>query len=168
MQPHLQSRVSRSVFMASFIAALSALASGQAAAASDVSAQPAAAYGKIAKMPTTRTIEITSQTRHINVTQLESVQLKLGEQRVNWTFDTLSTRAFPLAAIVPGLPIVPPQDVEPLASLSDAAPDTQACCVNCGSLRRAELVTPVTRCTDCGRTDGWTPAVTPPVIRPAA
>ena len=69
---------------------------------------------------------------------------------------------------VPGLPIVPPQDVEPLASLSDAAPDTQACCVNCGSLRRAELVTPVTRCTDCGRTDGWTPAVTPPVIRPAA
>ncbi len=102
MQPHLQSRVSRSVFMASFIAALSALASGQAAAASDVSAQPAAAYGKIAKMPTTRTIEITPQTRHINVTQLESVQLKLGEQRVNWTFDTLSTRAFPLAAIVPG------------------------------------------------------------------
>ena len=53
-------------------------------------------------MPTTRTIEITPQTRHINVTQLESVQLKLGEQRVNWTFDTLSTRAFPLAAIVPG------------------------------------------------------------------
>ena len=38
MQPHLQSRVSRSVFMASFIAALSALASGQAAAASDGSA----------------------------------------------------------------------------------------------------------------------------------
>lgn len=102
MQLHLQSRVSRSVFMASFIAALSALASGQAAAASDVSAQPAPAYGKIAKMPTTRTIEITPQTRHINVTQLESVQLKLGEQRVNWTFDTLSTRAFPLAAIVPG------------------------------------------------------------------
>ena len=65
MQLHLQSRVSRSVFMASFIAALSALASGQAAAASDVSAQPAAAYGKIAKMPTTRTIEITPQTRHM-------------------------------------------------------------------------------------------------------
>ena len=33
------------------VAALSALASGQAAAASDVSAQPAAAYGKIAKTP---------------------------------------------------------------------------------------------------------------------
>ena len=98
----MQLRLSRTVFMTSLLAALSASYVGQASAASDVSAQPASAYGHVAKAPSSRSIEITPQTRHINVTQLESVQLKLGEQRVNWTFDTLSTRAFPLAAIVPG------------------------------------------------------------------
>ena len=102
MQLHLQSRVSRSVFMASFIAALSALASGQAAAASDVSAQPASAYGHVAKAPSSRSIEITPQTRHINVTQLETITFKLGDKRVNWTFDTWNTQAFPLSSIVPG------------------------------------------------------------------
>jgi len=62
---------------------------------------------------------------------------------------------------IPGLPIVPPQDVAPLAPLSGAAPGSQACCVNCGSLRVAAGLSEAMPCPDCNRQDGWTPAVTP-------
>ena len=98
----MQLRLSRTVFMTSLLAALSASYVGQASAASDVSAQPASAYGHVAKAPSSRSIEITPQTRHINVTQLETITFKLGDKRVNWTFDTLNTQAFPLSSIVPG------------------------------------------------------------------
>lgn len=98
----MQLRLSRTVFMTSLLAALSASYVGQASAASDASAQPASAYGHVAKAPSSRSIEITPQTRHINVTQLETITFKLGDKRVNWTFDTLNTQAFPLSSIVPG------------------------------------------------------------------
>ena len=55
----MQLRLSRTVFMTSLLAALSASYVGQASAASDVSAQPASAYGHVAKAPSSRSIEIT-------------------------------------------------------------------------------------------------------------
>lgn len=66
---------------------------------------------------------------------------------------------------VPGLPIVPPNDVAPPPPLAGTAPDAPVCCVNCGSLRLAADVTPAMPCPDCNRRDGWTPAVTPPLAR---
>ncbi|MBB1498278.1 DUF421 domain-containing protein [Paracoccus sp. MC1862] len=66
---------------------------------------------------------------------------------------------------VPGLPIVPPDDVSPPAPLATAAPKAPVCCVNCGTLRVAADVSETTGCPDCGRRDGWTPAVTPGVAR---
>lgn len=62
---------------------------------------------------------------------------------------------------VPGLPIVPPEEVAPLAPLAGAAPDAQVCCVNCGVLQVAATVSEAMRCPNCGRRDGWTPAITP-------
>lgn len=68
---------------------------------------------------------------------------------------------------VPGLPIVPPEDVAPLPPLSAAPAEAPVCCLNCGAMRVAASVARDTRCTDCGRRDGWTPAVIPAAIRAA-
>lgn len=68
---------------------------------------------------------------------------------------------FPRETPVPGLPIVPPDDIERSAPLASAAPGAQVCCANCGALRTTAEVTETTRCPECGRRDGWTPAVTP-------
>lgn len=72
---------------------------------------------------------------------------------------------FPRETPVPGLAIIPPDDVAPPAPLADATPDAQVCCVNCGTLRVAAAVTESMRCPDCGRRDGWTPAITPAAFR---
>lgn len=71
---------------------------------------------------------------------------------------------FPRKAPVPGLPILPPDDVAAPTPLSAAPAEGPVCCVNCGTMRVAASVTPQTRCPDCGRRDGWTPAVLPAAV----
>lgn len=49
-----------------------------------------------------RTIVVGKGTRHLNVVQLETVAIRVGDKTVNWTFDALPKRSFPLSAIIPG------------------------------------------------------------------
>jgi len=68
---------------------------------------------------------------------------------------------------IPGLPIVPPGDVELPPPIAGTDPNQPVCCVNCGSLRLAAEVSETMGCPDCVRLDGWTPAVTPAAARAA-
>jgi len=61
-----------------------------------------AAYGYITNANPSRTLTVDSGTRHIKVTRLETVALKVGDRTVNWTADTLGTNSFPLSKVVPG------------------------------------------------------------------
>lgn len=57
----------------------------------------------------------------------------------------------------PGLPIVPPAEVEPLHLLRDPAmaADGQACCTRCGAVEQATAVLPDGACPHCGHRQ-WT------------
>ncbi|NMG44589.1 CzcE family metal-binding protein [Aromatoleum toluvorans] len=57
-------------------------------------AAPAAAPGRV--------IVVGKDTRYLNVEQLETVAIRSGDQTVNWTFDTMPRRSFPLSKIIPG------------------------------------------------------------------
>lgn len=82
--------------MAAVLALGVAAASGQALAAADP-------YGAKSSGTPSRTIMIDAGTRHIDVTRLETVALRLGNgESTVWTFDTLGTTSFPLSMIVPG------------------------------------------------------------------
>jgi hypothetical protein len=61
-----------------------------------------APHGYAATGSAERTVVIEPGTRWINVTQLETVELRMNGKSVAWTFDTFGTRPFPLSAIVPG------------------------------------------------------------------
>jgi hypothetical protein len=49
-----------------------------------------------------RVVSIDSSTKYLNVTRLETVQIKAGGKTVTWMFDTLGTAPFPLSKIIPG------------------------------------------------------------------
>ena len=72
------------------------------ARASSPSERELAAYGYTSSATPSRTIAVNADTRHINVTRLETVALEVGGKTVNWTFDTLGTSSFPLSKLVPG------------------------------------------------------------------
>jgi len=63
----------------------------------------------------------------------------------------------------PGLPIVPPAEVESPPVLADpaAAPEGRACCLGCGGLHEAVTVLPDGLCPDCGGCE-WTAPVSLP------
>lgn len=64
-------------------------------------AQQMAPYGYAVPGPGERTVRMTRATKYINVTPLETVRLEIDGKSVVWNFDTLGTRAFPLAKILP-------------------------------------------------------------------
>lgn len=64
-------------------------------------AHQTAPYGYAVAGPGERIIRITSATRFINVTRLETVRIDIDGKSVVWNFDTLGTRAFPLSKIFP-------------------------------------------------------------------
>lgn len=49
-----------------------------------------------------RVVSIDAGTKYLNVTRLETVQIKAGGKNVTWMFDTLGTAPFPLSKIIPG------------------------------------------------------------------
>ncbi len=89
----------RSIIAVLAVSAISTLGSSAAFAQSE---REMAAYGYTSNATPSRTITVNASTRHINVTRLETVALKVGDKTVNWTFDTLGKNSFPLSKIVPG------------------------------------------------------------------
>lgn len=62
-----------------------------------------APYGHAAPGATpVRTIVVGKDTRHLNVVRLETVAIRIGDKTINWTFDVLPQRNFPLSQIIPG------------------------------------------------------------------
>ncbi|WP_018988613.1 CzcE family metal-binding protein [Aromatoleum toluclasticum] len=49
-----------------------------------------------------RLIVVDKETRYLNVVQLETVAIRVGDRTVNWTFDAFPMRSFPLSKIIPG------------------------------------------------------------------
>lgn len=49
-----------------------------------------------------RVVSIDAGTKYLNVTRLETVQIKAGGKSVTWMFDTLGTTPFPLSKVIPG------------------------------------------------------------------
>jgi hypothetical protein len=66
------------------------------------SANQLAPYGYAATKGADREIALTSASKHLNVTRLETVKINVGGKSVAWTFDTLGTASFPLAKVIPG------------------------------------------------------------------
>lgn len=60
-----------------------------------------APYGYVATDAATRTVNIDSTTRYLNVTRFDTVKINVGGKSVTWKFDTLGTPSFPLASIIP-------------------------------------------------------------------
>ena len=89
----------RSIIAVLAVSAISTLGSSAAFAQSE---REMAAYGYTSNATPSRTITVNASTRHINVTRLETVALKVGDKTVNWTFDTLGTNSFPLSKVVQG------------------------------------------------------------------
>lgn len=61
-----------------------------------------APYGYAATKGADREVTLTSASKYLNVTRLETVKINVGGKSVAWTFDTLSTASFPLAKVIPG------------------------------------------------------------------
>jgi Cu/Ag efflux protein CusF len=81
-------------FTFAIAAATAAHAAGPAGTAAD--------YGNPVANATGRVIEVTPQTRYINVIQGEVVTLKMGEQTLTWQVNTYpNVSTFPLARIAP-------------------------------------------------------------------
>lgn len=49
-----------------------------------------------------RLLVVDKATRYLNVVQLETVAIRVGDRTVNWTFDAFPMRSFPLSKIIPG------------------------------------------------------------------
>ncbi|MCC4118140.1 CzcE family metal-binding protein [Aromatoleum toluclasticum] len=49
-----------------------------------------------------RAIVVGKETRYLNVEQLETVAIRVGDRAVIWTFDAFPRRNFPLSKIIPG------------------------------------------------------------------
>lgn len=61
-----------------------------------------APYGYAATKNADREVTLTSASKYLNVTRLETVKINVGGKSVVWTFDTKGTAAFPLANVIPG------------------------------------------------------------------
>lgn len=61
-----------------------------------------APYGYAATGAPERAVVIDSNSRYLNVVQLETVAIRMGGKTVNWTFDAFPGRSFPLSKIIPG------------------------------------------------------------------
>lgn len=62
-----------------------------------------APYGYAATGHPERIIVIDADTRWINVTRFETIELRVNGKSVVWTFDTFGTRPFPLSSVIPGV-----------------------------------------------------------------
>lgn len=65
-------------------------------------ANEAAPFGYAATGQAGRVVNIGSDTKYLNVTRGETVQINAGGKKVTWVFDTLGTAPFPLDKIIPG------------------------------------------------------------------
>lgn len=65
-------------------------------------AKEAARYGYAAAKASEREVGLPAGSRHLNVTRLETVRIDVAGKRVDWTFDTFGTAAFPLSNVIPG------------------------------------------------------------------
>ena len=61
-----------------------------------------APYGYAASRNADREVTLSSGSKYLNVTRLETIKINLGGKSVVWTFDTLCTASFPLSKIVSG------------------------------------------------------------------
>ncbi len=61
-----------------------------------------APYGYAATKGADREVTLTSTSKYLNVTRLETVKINVGGKSVVWTFDMLGLAAFPLAKAIPG------------------------------------------------------------------
>lgn len=69
---------------------------------SQPTANQLAPFGYSTTGATARVVSIDAGTKYLNVTRLETVQIKAGGKSVTWMFDTLGTTPFPLSKIIPG------------------------------------------------------------------
>ncbi len=58
--------------------------------------------GYAVSAPAHRAVTVTDETKYLNVTRLETVEIKVGDKSVTWFFDTLGLQVFPLSKIIPG------------------------------------------------------------------
>lgn len=65
-------------------------------------ARQLAPYGYATTGGASRVVDIADDTRRLDVTHLETVQIRSAEKSVTWVFDTLGTAPFPLDKILPG------------------------------------------------------------------
>jgi hypothetical protein len=74
--------------------------------ASESKGQPTAnqlaPFGYVTTGAAARVVSIDAGTKYLNVTRLETVQIKVGGKSVTWMFDTLGTASFPLSKVIPG------------------------------------------------------------------
>lgn len=61
-----------------------------------------APFGYATNGAAARVVTIEAGTKYLNVTRLETVQIKAGGKSVTWMFDTLGTAPFPLSKVIPG------------------------------------------------------------------
>ncbi|MCE1243655.1 CzcE family metal-binding protein [Oryzomicrobium sp.] len=52
--------------------------------------------------PANRVVTVTDDTKYLNATRLETVEIRVGEKSVTWFFDTLGLQVFPLSKIISG------------------------------------------------------------------
>ena len=73
---------------------------------SESTAQPTdnqmAPFGYKAVAAPDREITLSGGEKYLNVSQLETVRVTVDGKSVDWTFDTLGTRPFPLSEVIPG------------------------------------------------------------------
>lgn len=62
-----------------------------------------APYGYAATKGADREVTLTSSSKYLNVTRLETIKINIDGNSTVWTFDTLGTAAFSLAQIIPGM-----------------------------------------------------------------
>lgn len=59
-------------------------------------------FGYAATKSADREINLSSDSKYLNVTRLETIKVNVGGKSVVWTFDTFGTAPFPLSKIVSG------------------------------------------------------------------
>lgn len=62
-----------------------------------------APYGYAVPGAADRAVVVDKDTRYLNVVQLETVAIRVGDKTVNWMFDAFPLRSFPLSKIVAGV-----------------------------------------------------------------
>lgn len=70
---------------------------------SSPTANQLAPFGYAATKDADREVTLSSDSKYLNVTRLETIKINVGGKSIVWTFDTLGTASFPLSKIVPGV-----------------------------------------------------------------